>query len=105
VPKVSGTTLYNEFRPNNTVPVYEKVLELAVKKQLPDHWDINSLLVVNQSGFRESHSSESVVVNLCDIFKKEIDNGNYVLAVFWTLKEHLKRLIGGCCCASLSAWA
>jgi len=34
VPKIQNTKMYNEFRPINTVNIYEKVLELVVKKQL-----------------------------------------------------------------------
>jgi hypothetical protein len=36
VPKIVNTKRCEEFRPINIVPVYEKVLEVAVKKQLQD---------------------------------------------------------------------
>lgn len=87
VPKVPGTKLCKEFRPINTVAVYEKVLELTAKKQLQDHCDRNKILVIHQSGFRERHSCESVVINICDVFLREIDKGNFVLAVFLDFKR------------------
>lgn len=87
VPKVSNTNKYNEFRPINVVELYEKVLELAVKRQLLNHCDKNNIIVINQSGFRESHSCETVVINICDIFLKEIDKGNIVIAVFLDFKR------------------
>lgn len=62
-------------------------MEQVVKKQLKNHCDINNILVSCQSGFRESHSCESVVINVCDIFLKEIDKGNFVLAVFLDFKR------------------
>ncbi|CAH0549695.1 unnamed protein product [Brassicogethes aeneus] len=87
VPKVQKTILHNQFRPINTVEVYEKVLELVVKKQLQYHCDVNNILVSNQSGFRSNHSCESVVVNICDTFVKLIDKGKIVLAVFLDLRR------------------
>jgi len=82
VPNISKTVSCNEFRPINTLEVYEKVLELAVKKQIQKHCDTNDIIMVSQSGFREHHSCETTVVNICDIFKRELDKGNFVLSVF-----------------------
>jgi len=73
VPKVQGTITCNEFRPINTVEVYEKVLELTVKEQLLNYCTKNSILNANQSGFREHHSCESVVVSMYSKFVKWID--------------------------------
>lgn len=82
VPKIPGTTNHVEFRPINTVAVYEKVLEMVVKEQLQSFCDSNNILVSNQSGFRQRHSCESVIINICDDFLKAADSGNFVLAVF-----------------------
>lgn len=87
VAKILNTKNYKEFRPINTVEIYEKVLEITVKEQLCKYCDDNNILVVNQSGFREEHSCETVIVNTCDIFKKEMDRGNYVIAVFLDFKR------------------
>lgn len=69
VSKVAGSDKCNDFRPINTVETYEKVLEIAVKMQLQEHCNENNILVSNQSGFRELHSCESVVIHLCDTLK------------------------------------
>lgn len=82
VPKVANTVLCEEFRPINTVPPYEKVLEIAVKNQLLTYCDTNKLIVPNQSGFRKDHSCETVLINICDIWLKAIDNGDIVISVF-----------------------
>lgn len=87
VPKVQNTRVHTEFRPINTVELYEKVLELVVKAQLQLHCDKNNILIPNQSGFREKHSCESVLVSVCDSFINSIDSGNFVLAVFLDLKR------------------
>lgn len=64
VTKIQSTKEYNEFRPINTVEIYEKVLELAVKKQLQDHCKNNNILVDNRSGFRERHSWKTIVIKI-----------------------------------------
>lgn len=87
VQKVANTKLSTEFRPINTVPVYEKLLEQVVKQQLQDFCDANSVLVKNQSGFRADHSCESVVVSICDDFLRALDGNNLVLAVFLDFKR------------------
>lgn len=79
--------MYNEFRPINTVEIYEKVLELAVKKQFQKYCEENDILVPNQSGFREQHSCETVILKICDVFNRELDRGNMVLAVFLDFKR------------------
>lgn len=87
VPKVPNTKESHQFRPINTVEIYEKVLELLVKKQLLNHCNINNILVPNQSGFRLNHSCETVIINICDTFVKCIDKGSFILAVFLDLKR------------------
>ena len=87
VPKVANTNRHTEFRPINTVPVYEKLLELVVKQQLQDYCDKNNILVSRQSGFRENHSCETVIVNICDDFLKAVDTNNFVVAVFLDFKR------------------
>jgi hypothetical protein len=45
VPKVPKAKNCNEFRPINTVPVYEKLLEIVVKEQLKQHCDMNMIII------------------------------------------------------------
>ena len=82
VPKVTNTILCEEYRPINTVPVYKKTLEIVVKDQLLQFCDKYSIIVPNQSGFRKGHSCETVIINICDIWLKTLDNDEYVVAVF-----------------------
>jgi len=81
VPKVSNTHICSEFRPINNVSVYEKVLEMVVKTQIEKHCNANGIIVGNQSGFRQGHPCETVIVNVCDAFRKALDRGCYVLVV------------------------
>lgn len=82
VPKITNTILGEEHRPINTVPVYEKILEIEVKDQLLNFCDENRVLVCNQSGFRKHHSCESVILNNCDEWYKSLENNHVILAVF-----------------------
>lgn len=82
VQKVTNTKLCSEYRPINNVPVYEKLLEMVVKEQLLQYCEKNNIIVTNQSGFRQGHSCESVVVNICDEFRRAVDSNHFVLAVF-----------------------
>jgi len=51
-----GTISVDEFRPINKLPVYEKILEMVVHKQLMKYLESNELITVCQSGFRSGHS-------------------------------------------------
>jgi len=61
IPKIRGTIRINEFRPINKLPVYEKILEMAVHKQLMKYLESNELIAVCQSGFRSGHLCETAL--------------------------------------------
>jgi hypothetical protein len=85
--KVSKTKKCEEFRPINTVPVYEKLLEIVVKEQITLHCNVNNLIASEQSGFRNDHSCETAIISICDKWFSEIENKNIVVAVFLDLKR------------------
>jgi len=58
IPKIKGTIRINEFRPINKLPIYEKILEMVIHKQLMKYLESNELITVCQSGFRNGHSCE-----------------------------------------------
>ena len=87
IPKIINTNNSSEFRPINTLPPLEKILEIAVYNQLLEHIDKNGILMANQSGFRQKHSCESSLQFALCKFKTEVDNNKYVIAVFLDLKR------------------
>lgn len=87
IPKIANTSEAEEFRPINTLPTFEKLIERAVYEQLVEYFDKNKLLFTNQSGFRKNHSCESALQLTVTKFKREIDGGRYVVAVFLDLKR------------------
>jgi hypothetical protein len=87
VQKVSKAKKCEEFRPTNTVPVYEKLLEIVVKEQITLHCNVNNLIANEQLGFRNDHSCETAIISICDKWFSEIENKNIVVAVFLDLKR------------------
>lgn len=87
IPKVPGTRKCEEFRPVNTLPTYEKVLEDTVKESLELHIEQNNIIIEEQSGFRENHSCESALNLVLMNWKVEIEKGKIVVAVFLDLKR------------------
>lgn len=61
IPKVRETIKINEFRPINKLPIYEKILEILVRKQLVQFLESNEIITECQSGFRDKHSCETAL--------------------------------------------
>lgn len=87
IQKIKNTNKSWEFRPINTLPSAEKMLELAVYYQLIDHFTKNNLFFINQSGFRANHSCESALQLTLTKWKQSMDKGNFTVAVFLDLKR------------------
>jgi hypothetical protein len=62
-------------------------LEVAVKNQLIEFCDKNLVINSDQSGFREKHSCEALLLEICDNWVCDIENKQTVLAVFLDLKR------------------
>ena len=69
----SGTNKLDEFRPINTLPILEKVIENIAANQISKYIDDNKLLSDRQSGFRSSHSCESALNFVIDKWKQALD--------------------------------
>ena len=75
------------FRPVNTLPCIEKLLEKAVHHQLSEYFNANNLFLGNQSGFRRGHSCETAIQLTITKWKLLIDKDKYVIAIFLDLKR------------------
>ena len=65
VHKKGDKQVVNNYRPVSFLPVCRKILERLVFNSLFDFLDNNSLLSVNQSGFRPSDPCESELLSIC----------------------------------------
>lgn len=82
IPKVKNSNNIVDFRPINTLPVIEQILEEVVKKQLEKFVDVNNILADEQSGFRKMFSCETAVQSSIIDWQNSLDKGLYVGVVF-----------------------
>ena len=77
----------NNYRPISLLPVFSKIFEKVVQKQLYDYLMTNNLLSESQHGFRENHSTETAVIELTDYLKSQLDNKHNPLCLFLDLSK------------------
>lgn len=87
IPKISNTMKANEFRPINSMPNEEKILECVVKEQLMKFLETNNIITENQSAYRSKHSCESALNFMISNFKEAKERGETVIAIFLDLKR------------------
>ena len=63
------------YRPISILSVVNKIFEKAVFEQLYYYLNDNSLLSRFQSGFRPGHSTLSLLIQMCDHWLENLDNG------------------------------
>ena len=77
----------NNYRPISILPAVSKIMEKAVKKQLMDYLENNSLLSKTQFGYRKNRSSELATSLLVDDIRKAGNEGCMAGAVFIDLTK------------------
>lgn len=87
VEKVSNSNKCEDFRPVNMLPLCEKILEKFVAEQFLNYLECNSLLIEEQSGFRNGHSCETAINCVVWNWKRKMDGGLSIVAVFLDLKR------------------
>lgn len=87
VEKITNTNKSSEFRPINSLPFVEKLLESVVYQQLLEHIESNNLLFSNQSGFRSKHSCESAIQLTVTKWKNNMSKNLYTIAVSLDLRR------------------
>lgn len=87
IPKIKNTIKASDFRPINSMPVDEKIIEKIVKKQLIEYIDKNDIIYEKQSAFRKNHSCETTINYVLKEFIDATDDADIVIAVFIDLKR------------------
>lgn len=87
VPKISKPVKPEDLRPINLLPVVDKIIEILVHEHLTDYLSKQNILYANQSGFRCNHSTESACQLVCNMWKKDMDDGKIIISVFIDLKR------------------
>ena len=75
------------YRPISVLPVVSKVFEKEVFRQLYSYLTENSLLSNFQSGFRPKHSIVTALIQMCDQWLENMDNGKLNGVVFLDIKK------------------
>merc|ERR1712115_720520 len=82
LPKAKDKSNPDDFRPISLLPLLSKPLERHIHKHLYDYLDKNSLLHINQSGFRPKHSCQTALISLCDSWLAAINKTQVVGTLF-----------------------
>jgi Reverse transcriptase (RNA-dependent DNA polymerase)/Endonuclease-reverse transcriptase len=87
IPKVKNPKEAQDLRPINILPLCEKVLEIVLHKQMSEYIKEKNILCEMQSGFRKNHSCESAIQIVLAKWRRLIEEGNVVIAVFLDFKR------------------
>ena len=68
-----STDAHSNFRPVSNISYLSKLIEKAVLRQIDNHLSKNNLMCSSQSGYRQSHSCETLNIKLFDDMLKSID--------------------------------
>ena len=79
--KKGDTTNLNNFRPIALLPVFSKVFEKVLNKQLTKVIE-SGYIDENQFGFRTQHSTEDAVLKFVDKIENDLAQGNHVVTVY-----------------------
>ena len=64
----------SNYRPISLLPILSKVVEKILAKQIREHLETQNLLAKTQYGFREQHSTESLLLQLTNNWLQTLDN-------------------------------
>ena len=82
IPKAGNLTQVKNYRPISLLPLPGKIAEKLMHKQLVEFIEKNSLLTINQHGFRKQHSCIHSIAQLTSYVEKKMDMRMPTLAAF-----------------------
>ena len=85
--KAGDENLVNNYRPVSILPIVSKIIERHVFNSFYEYLSTNKLVTDSQSGFRPSHSCETALNGLTDIWFKNMDDGKLTGVLFIDLRK------------------
>ena len=85
--KKNEKTSPGNYRPVSVLSIVSKVLERVAYNQLEKYLNSNNLIYNLQSGFRPGFSTDTCLIFLTDLIRKELDKGNYTGMVLIDLQK------------------
>ena len=87
IPKGVDSTNAGNYRPISVLPIFSKVFEKVIYKQLCTYFEQNNILYEHQYGFRKHMSTVQALLNHMKFIHDSIDSGNFVISVFLDFKK------------------
>ena len=81
--KSKGCTSLTNYRPISVLPDISKLLEKIVHQQVMKHLLDNDLLSPCQFGFRPGYTTQDVLIDATEAWRKDIDKKKFVGSVFF----------------------
>ena len=78
---------YSNYCPISLLSNIEKILEKLMYKRLYNFLNNNNIIYNLQFGFRQQHSTSHAFINITEIIRKALDDGNIGCGVFVDLKK------------------
>ena len=78
---------FDNYRPISILPVFSKLLEGTVHRQLYSYLEENNFLTDRQFGFRKSRNTSQAITYITDFIRSAIDRGEYTGAIYVDLKK------------------
>ena len=87
IAKVNNPMKFDEYRPVNNLPVFDKIIETIVLEQVQQYLKKEKILSNDQHGFREKHNCETAVLTLINKWINNIEDNKVIITVFLDFKR------------------
>ena len=78
---------FDNYRPISILPVFSKLLERTVHRQLYSYLEENNFLTDRQFGFRKSRNTSQAITYITDFIRSAMDRDEYTGAIYVDLKK------------------
>ena len=85
--KSGSTEEVNNYRPISLLPIFDKIIEKLMHKQLYKFLEDHNILFKNQFGFRKKCSTAHSLIEITEKIKESIDSGKFGCGIFIDLKK------------------
>ena len=85
--KGGSTEEVNNYRPISLLPIFDKIIEKIMHKQLYAFLEEHNILFKNQFGFRKKCSTAHSLIEITEKIKESIDSSKFGCGIFIDLKK------------------
>ena len=85
--KSEDKLLINNYHPISILHFFSKILKYLMYNRLHNYLTLNKILVENQFGFRQGHSTYMSLLKLVNDITSELDKGNCSIGIFTDLSK------------------